>query len=44
MAGRFFLPAVFLRGGKVLMKKREWKRRCHNNQGFCEMNTDRSEE
>lgn len=25
MAGRFFLPAVFLRGGKVLMKKREWK-------------------
>ena len=23
MAGRFFLPAVFLRGGKVLMKKRE---------------------
>lgn len=25
MAGRFFLPAVFLCGGKVLMKKREWK-------------------
>ena len=25
MAGRFFLPAVFLRGGKVMMKKREWK-------------------
>ena len=25
MAGRFFLPAVFLRGGKVLMKKRERK-------------------
>ena len=25
MAGRFFLPAVFLRGGKGLMKKREWK-------------------
>ena len=25
MTGRFFLPAVFLCGGKVLMKKREWK-------------------